>query len=77
MTTIRSNDAAANSMSWVIATTDRPAARIEAMTPPTPEIAALVAASLAAVGLSDERATNPYDLDLSRRKLVALAGVLA
>ena len=26
---------------------------------------------------SDQRATNPYDLDLSRRKLVALAGVLA
>ncbi len=44
---------------------------------PAAEIAALVAASLAAVGLSDERATNPYDLDLSRRKLVALAGVLA
>ncbi len=44
---------------------------------PAAEIAALVSASLAAVGLSDERATNPYDLDLSRRKLVALAGVLA
>jgi energy-coupling factor transport system ATP-binding protein len=41
------------------------------------EIGPLVASSLAAVGLSDERATNPYDLDLSRRKLVALAGVLA
>ena len=33
--------------------------------------------SLEAVGLTDVRATNPYDLDLSRRKLVALAGVLA
>ncbi len=33
--------------------------------------------SLAAVGLLGERATNPYDLDLSRRKLVALASVLA
>ena len=41
------------------------------------EIASLVASSLAAVGLTEERATNPYDLDLSRRKLVALAGVLA
>ena len=41
------------------------------------EIGPLVAASLAAVGLADERTTNPYDLDLSRRKLVALAGVLA
>jgi energy-coupling factor transport system ATP-binding protein len=44
---------------------------------PPAEVGPLVAASLAAVGLSDERATNPYDLDLSRRKLVALAGVLA
>jgi energy-coupling factor transport system ATP-binding protein len=44
---------------------------------PAAEIGPLVATSLAAVGLSDERATNPYDLDLSRRKLVALAGVLA
>jgi energy-coupling factor transport system ATP-binding protein len=41
------------------------------------EIATLVTASLDAVGLADQRATNPYDLDLSRRKLVALAGVLA
>jgi cobalt transport protein ATP-binding subunit len=41
------------------------------------EIGELVASSLAAVGLTDQRATNPYDLDLSRRKLVALAGVLA
>ena len=28
-------------------------------------------------GLGGERATNPYDLDRSRRKLVTLAGVLA
>ena len=41
------------------------------------EIGTLVASSLAAVGMTEERATNPYDLDLSRRKLVALAGVLA
>ena len=41
------------------------------------DIPALVTDSLAAVGLLDARATNPYDLDLSRRKLVALAGVLA
>lgn len=41
------------------------------------DVATLVASSLAAVGLADERATNPYDLDLSRRKLVALAGILA
>jgi energy-coupling factor transporter ATP-binding protein EcfA2 len=44
---------------------------------PAAEIGALVASSLAAVGLGEERTTNPYDLDLSRRKLVALAGVLA
>ena len=40
-------------------------------------IAALVESSLAAVDLIGERGTNPYDLDLSRRKLVALASVLA
>ena len=34
-------------------------------------------AALVATGLADDRATNPYDLDLSRRKLVALASVLA
>ena len=28
-------------------------------------------------GLAADRATNPYDLDRSRRKLVTLAGVLA
>ena len=41
------------------------------------DVAALVTSSLDAVGLADQRATNPYDLDLSRRKLVALAGILA
>ncbi len=44
---------------------------------PPDRVAGLVAASLEAVGLTDVRSTNPYDLDLSRRKLVALAGVLA
>jgi energy-coupling factor transport system ATP-binding protein len=44
---------------------------------PATVIASQVASSLAAVGLDGQRATNPYDLDLSRRKLVALAGVLA
>jgi energy-coupling factor transporter ATP-binding protein EcfA2 len=33
--------------------------------------------SLEAVGLTEVAATNPYDLDLSRRKLVSLAAVLA
>jgi energy-coupling factor transport system ATP-binding protein len=33
--------------------------------------------ALAAVGLTEVASTNPYDLDLSSRKLVALAGVLA
>jgi energy-coupling factor transport system ATP-binding protein len=36
-----------------------------------------VDASLAAVGLSAEDRTNPYDLGASRRKLLALASVLA
>jgi energy-coupling factor transporter ATP-binding protein EcfA2 len=44
---------------------------------PAAEVTRLVAGSLAAVGLADDGATNPYDLDLSRRKLVALAGILA
>jgi energy-coupling factor transporter ATP-binding protein EcfA2 len=44
---------------------------------PSGEIGGLISASLTAVGLADERTTNPYDLDLSRRKLVALAGILA
>lgn len=43
----------------------------------TADLGELVAGSLAAVGLTDQRTTNPYDLDLSRRKLVALAGILA
>ena len=41
------------------------------------ETAALVDAALAMTGLAADRATNPYDLDRSRRKLVTLAGVLA
>jgi energy-coupling factor transporter ATP-binding protein EcfA2 len=44
---------------------------------PAASIAERVTSSLSAVGLLAERTTNPYDLDLSRRKLVALAGVLA
>ena len=36
-----------------------------------------VSRALSAVGLTDARLTNPYDLDLSLRKLVALASVLA
>ena len=39
--------------------------------------AALVDQSLEVVGLGHERATNPYDLDLSLRRLVSLASVLA
>jgi energy-coupling factor transport system ATP-binding protein len=41
------------------------------------EISERVTNSLTAVDLLAERSTNPYDLDLSRRKLVALAGVVA
>ena len=37
----------------------------------------LIDGAIAAAGLDDARTTNPYDLDLSRRKLVALASVLA
>ena len=44
---------------------------------PPADVAARVERSLAAVGLTEDRTTNPYDLDLSRRKLVALASVLA
>jgi energy-coupling factor transport system ATP-binding protein len=44
---------------------------------PAADVNRLVAGSLAAVGLDADAATNPYDLDLSRRKLVALAGILA
>ena len=36
-----------------------------------------VAAALEAVGLADEARTNPYDLGASRRKLLALASILA
>jgi energy-coupling factor transport system ATP-binding protein len=38
---------------------------------------AVVASALAAVGLSDQAATNPYDLGYSRRKLLTLASILA
>ena len=41
------------------------------------EVAGLIEASLAMTGLADVRATNPYDLDRSLRKLVGLASVLA
>jgi len=41
------------------------------------ETAAAVDAALEAVGLADVRDTNPYDLGYSRRKLLALASVLA
>jgi energy-coupling factor transport system ATP-binding protein len=44
---------------------------------PAADVGRLVESSLAAVGLGAEGSTNPYDLDLSRRKLVALAGILA
>jgi energy-coupling factor transporter ATP-binding protein EcfA2 len=37
----------------------------------------LVETALSATGLTSDRTANPYDLDLSRRKLVALASVLA
>ena len=33
--------------------------------------------ALEAIGLTSERATNPYDLDVSGRKLVALGSILA
>jgi energy-coupling factor transport system ATP-binding protein len=41
------------------------------------EVAAAVEGALAAVGLTDVVDTNPYDLGYSRRKLLALASVLA
>lgn len=41
------------------------------------ELEAAITESLAAVGLADEAGTNPYDLGPSRRRLLALAGVLA
>jgi energy-coupling factor transport system ATP-binding protein len=44
---------------------------------PPEAIGRAVTRALAAVGLEASRQTNPYDLDLSLRKLVALASVLA
>jgi energy-coupling factor transport system ATP-binding protein len=44
---------------------------------PSGDVDSLVEVALAMVGLTDERATNPYDLGFSLRKLVALASVLA
>jgi energy-coupling factor transport system ATP-binding protein len=41
------------------------------------ELRDAVGAALEATGLTDERRTNPYDLGGSRRKLLALASVLA
>jgi energy-coupling factor transport system ATP-binding protein len=40
-------------------------------------VSQLVDSALEMTGLATQRATNPYDLDVSIRKLVALAGVLA
>ena len=42
-----------------------------------PETARLVDESLAVIGLEAERPSNPYDLNVSSRKLVALGSVLA
>jgi energy-coupling factor transport system ATP-binding protein len=42
-----------------------------------PELSAAIDAALEAVGLADQADTNPYDLGYSRRKLLALASVLA
>ena len=42
-----------------------------------PQLRASVEAALDATGLATERRTNPYDLGGSRRKLLALASVLA
>jgi energy-coupling factor transport system ATP-binding protein len=41
------------------------------------ELDAAVSAAIGAVGLADQAATNPYDLGYSRRKLLALASILA
>ncbi|MEX0709675.1 MAG: ABC transporter ATP-binding protein [Chloroflexota bacterium] len=41
------------------------------------ELHAAVDDAITAVGLGDEKGTNPYDLGASRRKLLALASVLA
>ena len=42
-----------------------------------PALDAAVAAALEAVGLADRATENPYDLGLARRKLLAIASVLA
>jgi len=42
-----------------------------------PELAAAAREAISAVGLEGHEATNPYDLGQSRRKLLALASVLA
>jgi energy-coupling factor transporter ATP-binding protein EcfA2 len=41
------------------------------------ELAAAVEAALAAVGLTGEMETNPYDLGAARRRLLAIASVVA
>ncbi len=41
------------------------------------ELAETVSAALDAVGLANERKTNPYDLGYSRRKLLTIASVVA
>jgi energy-coupling factor transport system ATP-binding protein len=41
------------------------------------ELESAIAAALSPVGLEKERATNPYDLGFSRRKLLTIASVLA
>ncbi len=41
------------------------------------ELESAVSSALEAVGLADERDTNPYDLGYSRRKLLTIASVLA
>jgi energy-coupling factor transport system ATP-binding protein len=41
------------------------------------ELDAVVGRALATVGLTNDAATNPYDLGFSRRKLLALASILA
>jgi energy-coupling factor transport system ATP-binding protein len=42
-----------------------------------PALDAAVTAALEAVGLADQADTNPYDLGASRRKLLAIASILA
>ena len=42
-----------------------------------PEAQRLVEAALEAIGLTSERSANPYDLNVSARKLIALGSVLA